>query len=192
MSAVFRIDLSKLNTTLDRAVRSGVANAAEHIKTTIKNQFGQRSGGKSSAPGSPPNRQKGALSRSITATMLSDRRATIGSNLVYAAIHEHGGVIRPVRANYLWMPIGAKTGESPTAVIAKKKEFAFIPRRSGGFFVVRKSKSGRKTKSGLVYVLLNAVYMPRRPYMVPGLQKSKPGLLQAFKLGAAKHFGVGA
>lgn len=194
MSAVFRIDLSKLNGTLDRAVRAGVANAATHVRTVITESLQTKHGGKSSPPGTPPSRQKGGLSRSIAVHMVSGRIARVAANTPYALIHEVGGVIRPVKGRYLWQPVGAKKSESPTAVVgsmkAKKGEYIMIPRRSAGFFVVRKSKSGRKTKTGLIYILSLAITMPKRPYMKPGLEKSKAGLLDAFKLGAAKHMGA--
>lgn len=191
MTVTFQIDLGKLNGTLAQAKRAGLANAGQHTRNTIVSQFGMRSGGTPSSPGSPPNRQRGGLSRSISTQMRSDSEVRVGTNLVYAMIHEKGGVIRPVKARYLWMPVSAKTKDTPAAVIADKKNIAFIPRRSGGYYVVRKSKSGRKTKGGLLYILLNAVWMPRRPFMAPGFEKSKPGIMEAFRLGSQKYFGLG-
>lgn len=186
----FTIDIGKINTTMARAIDVGVLACGNHVKNTISSSMASNSKGRSSAPGTPPNRQTGNLSRSIQPHLVATGVVRVGANERYARIHEMGGVIRPKRAKYLWIPVNAKPSETPSAVISHKKDYAFIPRRSGGFFVVKKSKSGRKLKAGMIYVLSLGVYLAKRPYMAPGLAKAAPDLPRIFSQAARKAFGV--
>ncbi len=52
---------------------------------------------------------EGRLRGSIAAEAISDHEVLIGTNVIYAAIHEFGGTITPKRAKYLrfyWKEIG--------------------------------------------------------------------------------------
>lgn len=186
----YTIDIGKINTTMAKAIDVGVRACGNHVKNTISSSMASRGRGKSSAPGSPPNRQTGNLSRSIQPHLVAPGVVRVGANERYARIHELGGVIRPKRAKYLWIPVNAKPSETPSKVISNKKDYTFIPRRSGGFFVVKKSKSGRKLKAGMIYVLSLGTWLPKRPYMAPGLAKASPQLPEVFAAAARKAFGV--
>ena len=55
------------------------------------------------------NVRSGRLRASITKKVVKSGRkfvGTIGTNVVYARIHEEGGTIKPVRRQYLTIPIG--------------------------------------------------------------------------------------
>ena len=72
----------------------------------------------------------------------------VGSNLVYARIHELGGQIRPIRAEYLSFQVMGQGGSRKSAA-----------RISGGDWV--------KTK---------LVNMPARPYLSTALAKEKANI----------------
>ncbi|MDD3535373.1 MAG: phage virion morphogenesis protein [Candidatus Cloacimonetes bacterium] len=78
----------------------------------------------------------------------------IGTDLKYARIHHEGGIIRPVSAQYLAIPL-------------TKEAAAKRPRDWKNTFV-RKSVIFRKLDSGEIealYALKTQVVMPARPYM---------------------------
>lgn len=187
------VDISKfnINTTamaakMERAIKTGLNAASSALVTDIVASFGQGHGGKPSAPGSPPNRQKGALSRSI-AYMVDGRTARVGSNLIYSRIHEKGGTIRPKNGRFLWIPINAKRSEKPSTMFGRK-DISFLPRRSGGYFVVKRGKKGRKLKGGLLYVLVHGVHLEPRPYLKPALHRMAPKMGPIFATAAHSTF----
>lgn len=55
-----------------------------------------------------PLRDTGRLQRSIATAVEADS-FTVGTNLIYAAVHQYGATIKPVRARLLsWVPRGSK------------------------------------------------------------------------------------
>lgn len=90
---------------------------------------------------------------SITWKATGDK-VIIGTNLKYARIHHEGGVIKPVSAKYLAIPL-------------TKEAAAKRPREWKNTFV-RKSVIFRKLEDGSIealYALKTQVVMPARPYM---------------------------
>jgi phage virion morphogenesis protein len=82
----------------------------------------------------------GMLRRSITFAA-GQNNVVIGSNRVYAAVHQFGGVIRAKTANGLFFFLGGAGPNLPTA-------------------------SGKKTKAGVkVGVHVQSVTIPARPYL---------------------------
>jgi len=76
----------------------------------------------------------GNLARSLSGVVESWKRArwgTLGKRVAYALIQERGGVIRPKKANRLWIPIGeAKTAAgaprfSPTDLMGDPESLGF-------------------------------------------------------------------
>lgn len=53
-------------------------------------------------------RRTGRLANSLEYRLIDDWEAEVGSRLIYAAIHEYGGEIRPVMAKFLRFQIGDK------------------------------------------------------------------------------------
>jgi HK97 gp10 family phage protein len=103
--------------------------------------------------------QKGRLRQSITRRVHTEGAmyAEVGTNVIYARIHEFGGVIRPTQAHALAVPIGDLKGS---------------PRNYRGLWTLRRpgrapllmDRSGKPQ-----YVLAEQVVMPARPYLRPAL-----------------------
>lgn len=95
--------------------------------------------------------RSGRLWRSIHKTVAvtgQNIKAEVGSNVVYARIHELGGEIRPIRAEYLAFQVMGAGGARKSAA-----------RISGGDWV--------RTK---------LVRMPARPYLSTALAKERPNI----------------
>lgn len=108
---------------------------------------------------------KGTLSRSVT--VLSNRnklQAEIGPSVIYGRIHEFGGVIKPVKGEYLWFRLpGAQ---------------AISYSKSGSV------KAGATAEGHLIRV--KQVTIPARPYLQPALDEIEPkieGMINAEVLG---------
>lgn len=107
----------------------------------------------------------GNLSRSII-TRPNDSRleVSVGPTAIYGRIHELGGVIRPKRAKALTIPIGETKGS---------------PKDYGQMSVIRLGNRAylAETGDGMVrmrFILKKSVRMPKRPYMKPALEATKP------------------
>lgn len=104
----------------------------------------------------------GALSRSITTSEVPGKLAmAVGSGMIYARIHELGGVIKPQNAKHLAIPIGNLKG-SPK----QHKGLHLVVSRNSGLFLA--------DSTGLQYVLKDSVTMPARPYLTPALDDARP------------------
>ena len=103
------------------------------------------------------------LSRSVHAALsaASETQARVDAvtNLVYAAIHEFGGVIRPNKGKYLAIPVGTYQG-SPTA----HTDLSF---RGKGDTLVMVDGAGN-----VQYVLKTSVVIPARPYLRPAVDEN--------------------
>ena len=98
----------------------------------------------------------------------------------YAAIHEHGGVIRPKRGRFLAIPVGPalQGGKNGGAGMWPRDipGLTFIPIKGGaqGMLVKRMAVGRSKTKTEFVpwFHLVRSVRMPRRPYLRPAAEKA--------------------
>ena len=79
-------------------------------------------------------RPLGALSRSITMNMLGPAQAEVGPGVVYGAIHEFGGIIRPVRARALVFEIGGQTIFASSVRMPKRPYMAPALEEASGDF----------------------------------------------------------
>lgn len=99
--------------------------------------------------------QEGHLRRSINKRPVEGLSVTVGTNLVYARIHDQGGVIKPVKAKYLTIPLGnmkrAKKGAG----------LFFIKSKKGNKLLVRKKGKGIEP----MFLLKDQVTIPKRPYL---------------------------
>lgn len=106
----------------------------------------------------------------------------------YANIHEKGGIIRPVNARYLAIPLAiARTASGVSRYPSPRNvpvELAFAQSRKGQpLLVERKGKNAGRPW----YVLRTSVRMPARPYLAPALAQVAPVLqerLEALLLSA--------
>lgn len=78
------------------------------------------------------------------------------ANVPYARIHHEGGVIKPVRAQYLAIPL------TPKASLYNARDYPGKTFISQG--VIFEQEEGKK-KPTAIYVLKRSVTMPARPYM---------------------------
>jgi HK97 gp10 family phage protein len=95
-------------------------------------------------------RRTNELAGSLTSKVKKGRKEVVGqvgTKVKYAAIHEFGGEIRPVRAKALFVPLreGVEPGQS---------DLVF----------------------GVDFILTQLVKMPKRPYMQPSIPETAPML----------------
>lgn len=140
------------------AVSAGAIVLQDEVKENLnKHDSGTPANpGQPSKPGSPPGKQSGTLSRSIQVDLSkckSDLEATVGTNLIYAKIHEFGGTINH--------PGG-------TPYIVTKRGAVFISKAAA-------ANMGKKVKLTKAHV----IFMPMRPYMGPAIKTGKPKALKA-------------
>lgn len=95
-----------------------------------------------------------------------DREAIfVGTDKIYARIHEFGGTIKAKRGKYLAIPVGDLKG-SP-----RKYDLAFVPSKRGGGVLI---DDGGEVQ----YVLKESVYIPPRPYARPAVDENKQQVAQ--------------
>ena len=90
----------------------------------------------------------------------SDVEVRLGTRVKYARIHQEGGVIKPVNAKWLTVPVEASRRKK-----ARDYEDAFVIMGSHGPLLVRKKGKGKNEKLVILYALKKSVTMPARPYM---------------------------
>lgn len=141
--------------------------------------------------GDKPLRDKGLLMASVTSTAgargnvseLTDTYLVQGTNLEYAAIHQHGGTITPKSAKMLAIPL---TREADRAGYARDfpRPLFILTSKGGSLFLAeadkRKAKKGSSRPPILHYVLKDRVVIPARPFLGFG-QKLVAGILEIFR-----------
>lgn len=110
------------------------------------------------------NSRTGKLSSSIH-WWLSGSEGYIGTNLIYAAIHEYGGVITPKNVQWLTLPMWR--GAANMLGGAREVPNAFFKWTGGKLMLYGKSKYGIMP----YYLLRKSVTMPARPFVWPAIQK---------------------
>lgn len=127
--------------------------------------------------------ETGNLRESVTAEPEGSDAVTVGPrNVVYAAIHEFGGVIRPRNSKYLAIPL---TPKAKKAGSPKNYPGDLQPMRLAGLqdrlFLVDSKRMKRTARSelSLAYILVKSVQMPARPYVRPALDEHGDDAIQA-------------
>ncbi len=160
---------------LVKAVNHGTAFALRDIKKKMS--------------GPVLKRRTGRLSRSVTADKLvrsvNSVSQSVGSNVVYAPIHEFGGVIKPVNNKFAFVEggpyISIPTRNNKTAGgdarLSPTQAFQL-----GGFIL--SPKFGKPViivpGRGVVFVLLKSATIPERPIWIPTLEQSIPVVRNKF------------
>lgn len=114
-----------------------------------------------------------------------------GTSVVYARIHEVGGVITPKHGQYLAIPTGfAKTsgGVLKTAYNRPLRQIpnTFLLRTRGGLMLWERLSGrggGRRRLSEVarpLFRLVRRVVIPARPYLAPSAQQSEAGIAGIF------------
>lgn len=141
--------------------------------------------------GALPLRDNGVLLASITGKAIGNGIA-VGTNVVYAALHQFGGVVRPKKAKFLAIPLTkeAKRAGSPRKFPGNPK-WRFIPTKTGGWVMLaappsQQRAANRRTIADALatlegrtrrrnkkpapvaiaqYVLVSEVTVPARPFL---------------------------
>lgn len=93
----------------------------------------------------------------------------------YGAIHEYGGIIKPVKAKNLWIPFSPLAKKlTPTQfmeMMRRKPRGAFI---KDGMALMADGPiiKGKKPSWQVVYLLLKEVRIPARPYVTPAVDEA--------------------
>lgn len=116
-----------------------------------------------------PLRDTTALLNSITSEQVNDTTISVGTTKVYAPIQNNGGVIRPKKGKWLWIPAAGtrqlqrRYGYSVTQVLTGLKGEGYSVYRAGRTVCYRK-KGGKKKASKVVFYLKESVEIPAREF----------------------------
>lgn len=106
----------------------------------------------------------GALVNSITVVKGKSTKTraevAIGPSVIHARIHEYGGIIRPVTAQFLAIPLPGVTGRP------RDYDLHVVP--FGGMVAGLVDASG-----SVMFLLKKAVHIPARPYMRPAVDENE-------------------
>lgn len=138
----------------ERAFRSFAQGKVRRIRES----FQRAPKGESAPAGRPPFAHTRDFSRSIVSQVASDGHSvTIGTVDVRGRILQEGGVIRPVKAKALAIPISEKAyGKRP-------RDFADLVRK--GHFLVREI-GGKRSRSEMMFLLTDEVEIKEHPWLV--------------------------
>lgn len=164
---------------LGRAVRIGLVRAGARLERLAKERV----------TGDILKVRSGSLRRSITSRIIEDKNgvslavgSTVGVAAKYAPIHEFGGVIKPVRAKMLAVPVGPALTPSGVARYPSPRDvpvrLGFRPTKTPGTaLLVERTKTvkGRRGRtSGRVwFVLKKQVRIPTRQWLSRSILPNK-------------------
>lgn len=194
----FTIDRDKLKRSLGVAINRGVTDAAVVYVNGIKKSMSKKGRFVHSAPGSPPNVQRGGLFNDIAKTPTKNGQSIVHtSNNKYAKGLEYGITIRAKPGKALPVPVG-KAGmrilESSGKGGLKNSgiHMTMIKRRGKPPLLVRhivsKGKnSSRLRGSEILFVLKKSVTIKPRPFMAPAERSATlyAQAVAAFEAGAS-------
>jgi phage gpG-like protein len=173
-----------------------MAARASLFQTTRLAQKHYLSGPRPSRLGVVTNRLRGSLSEGAPELIVDVQRQAlkvhgrIGTNVIYAPMHEFGAVIKPKKGRYLAIPTAlAKT---PAGALKdrynrplREIEHLFIARsRSGTLFAAeRQPATGRQQRSvfRVLFWLVRRVTIPARPFLNPALRDATPWIQERFQ-----------
>lgn len=106
----------------------------------------------------------------------------------YAAIHEFGGTITPVKAKALTIPTSENRRADGTAKIpANQLENSFIAKG----MIFAKFGKGKNAQITPMFILKQSVDIPARPYMRPALAATQEQIMKDFGIFLAASFDNG-
>ena len=125
-----------------------------------------------------PLQDTGSLRDSIAHKVIDGRAVTVGTNKIYAAIQNNGGVIRAKKAKWLWLPAAGtrqlqrRFGYGPTDVLngMKAAGYAVYFMKDKRVVCYREKKRSRNEagnlgyKSHILYYLKKSVEIPARKF----------------------------
>ncbi len=196
----------QINATIRKAANRGAQRAAQTCASLIRRGLGRGAYGTPSAPGTPPNTQTGLLRNSINVAKVSDGFYRTISAARYSRIHEFGGIVRPVRAKAIPVPLnhaarvilqrsgGNLRTAMPNARIIKRRGKDSLLVGADKFASQKGYKGGKKVidRSRPIFVLKKSVRIPARPFFGPVLNRNRTELVAAARQGVAEVMKGGA
>lgn len=181
---------------LPGAIDAGLTAAAARLADQAVRSFGRDHGGVPSAPGSPPNSQRGSLRNSVGFAAGRGGRAYVGTGLAYGRHLEFGAVSRPRRAKMLAIPLNkaAKSAlrrfdSARAAIEAARREGKRIVRipAKRGIVVGIAPKKRPLTDSHPKWFLTDQAIIRPRPWLRPAMVAARPAMREAFIDAARKR-----
>jgi hypothetical protein len=185
-----------------RSMAVGITRAAKAVSEVMKNSMTRAVRFKTSAPGTPPNRQRSSSGLAATLSHTTAKEvngkftASAGSALPYARIHEKGGTIRAKAGKFLPVPINvaAKRLMETHQGSLSKLPMTVIRTKGGKLYLMgvdkvryRNKEAGLRVNNKPIFALRKSVRMPRRPWAAPALAKAtKDGTIDKAIRGAVK------
>lgn len=168
----------RIDAAIHEGTRRGLLAGAIHYQGSVKKQLNRHAsnrgnGGQASPPGSPPGNRTGTLSRSVQVDVGglirgSQKRVKIGTDIIYARIHEFGGTIQ-AKGGGLAVPIHADAKRASDQGRGPRdfNDLTYISRPGKPPLLVR-DKGGQWD---IMYVLPKSVVMPARPVWRPTFKR---------------------
>jgi hypothetical protein len=176
----FVVDQQRLKSVTDAAVNAGLNRAAAVAVRAIKQSFSKNGKFRPSAPGTPPNRNRGLLANSISSTKAENKIVYVySSGVAYAKKHEqppgYSGLIKAKSSKYLTIPMNdqaARMRERTSSL--RLLNLTYIPGKHRGvaFLWLPKGK-GKRMKSTLMFMLKPSVRLPARPFLRPAFENPR-------------------
>ena len=120
----YKSNRAVIDKALQAGIKKGLDAAAIHLQGKVKQAL---NGGSPSSPGSPPGKKTGDLGRSIQIDRSRNKgrypRVRVGTNKVYARIHEFGGTITPKRAKALHFQLADGSWRTAQRVVIPARPF---------------------------------------------------------------------
>lgn len=179
-----RVDLRKLDAMMARsrrAANAGLTAMAASAEGFVRNGMGRGARHTSSAPGSPPNIQRGALVRGITHEPSVNLRSRVGvsRNVPYAAMHEYGGTLT-ARGKYLTIPVNVQAKRAlERGGTVRKLDLIPIRSKRGNLVLVPKPYKNGKQRKGPVVLLRRSITLSPRPYLRQAVYKNLAAIRDA-------------
>ena len=138
-----------------------------------------------SAFAGPLNVRTGTMRRAFTSVAVGSTASslrfitgTMKNDVPYAAIHEHGGTIRPTKAKFLTIPLeAAKTAAGVARGGARFFENTFFMRsKAGNLFLMQ--RDGNEVRP--LFLLKKEVYIPPRLGFYRAFDRQMPELIRHF------------
>jgi phage gpG-like protein len=114
-----------------------------------------------------PLQDTGLLRDSITFKVIDGKTVSVGTNKIYAAVQNYGGVIRAKKAKWLWIPAAGtrqlqrRYGYSPTDVLKGLKAAGYSIFRMGRTMCYREKRKSRNEDGKLQYKVHTLYYLKK-------------------------------
>lgn len=159
---------------LFKATEEGLYAGATIGADAAVRSFGRQHGGKSSAPGSPPNVQSGFLRNSVTAVNANDLgrplAAAYGTNVPYGRYLEFGANVRG--RPWLTVPIHPDAKKAARRGIPARRLPLRLIKTKTQLLLIR-DKKGKNARTEVWFVLKRAVKIAARPWLGRSLNDNR-------------------